>query len=102
MAKNKNENIVNRPALSPETREHNLIAMAMNLAEQQLLDGTASSQVVTHFLKQGSVEHRLEIQKLENENALLKAKVKSLEEQSSTAALVEEALNAFKEYTGEN
>ena len=46
-----------RPALSPEARENQLIDLAVNLAEQQLLDGTASSQVITHFLKLGHVQN---------------------------------------------
>ena len=61
-----------RPALTPEARENQLIALAVDLVEQRLLDGTASSQETTHFLKLGSMRNRLEMEKLEEENRLLK------------------------------
>ena len=63
-----------RPALTPEARENQLIAMAVDLAEKQLLEGTASSQVITHYLKLGSSRDRLEREKLQEENKLLRAK----------------------------
>ena len=62
-----------RPALTPEARENQLIALAIDRAEQQLLDGTASSQVITHYLKLGSSRERLERERLENENKLIRA-----------------------------
>ena len=52
-----------RPALTPEAREDQLIALATNLAEKQLMDGTASSQVITHYLKMGSTKERIERQR---------------------------------------
>ena len=57
-----------RPALSPEARENQLISLAVDLAEKQLQEGTASSQVITHYLKLGSTKERLEKEKLEEEN----------------------------------
>ena len=54
-----------RPALTPEARENQLVSLAINLAEQQLRDGTASSQVITHYLKLGSQKERLEREKLQ-------------------------------------
>ena len=56
-----------RPALTPEARENQLISLAIDLAEQQLRDGTASSQVITHYLKLGSTKEKLEREKLKNE-----------------------------------
>ena len=67
-----------RPALTPEARENQLVSLAINLAEQQLRDGTASSQVITHYLKLGSQKERLEREKLQRENELLKAKTDSI------------------------
>lgn len=90
-----------RPALSPETRENQMIALAVDLAEQQLLDGTASSQVITHFLKLGTTRERLEKEKVENENKLLLAKVKALESQEHNGAMYEAALKAMRAYTGQ-
>lgn len=89
-----------RPAMSPEAREKQLIALAMDRAEEQLLDGTASSQVITHFLKLGSERERMEREKLEEENKLLKAKTKALEDASDTAERYERAIKAFRGYAG--
>lgn len=89
-----------RPALTPEARENQLISLAVDLAEQQLRDGTASSQVVTHYLKLGSVRERLERERLEGENKLLKAKTEALQEQKEYRAVVEEAIKAMRNYSG--
>ena len=88
------------PALTPETRESQLISLATDLAEQQLLDGTASSQVITHFLKLGTTIAKLEKEKLEKENALLRAKTESLESQKRVEELYSNALSAMKKYSG--
>ena len=68
-----------RPALTPEARENQLISLAVDLAERQLLEGTASSQVITHYLKLGSTKERLEKEKLIEENKLLRAKTENLQ-----------------------
>ena len=68
-----------RPALTPESRENQLIALSVDLAEKQLREGTASSQVITHFLKLGSTKNQLELEKIRHENALLEAKTQSLQ-----------------------
>lgn len=89
-----------RPATTPEARENQMIALAVNLAEQQLLDGTASSQVITHYLKLGSTKERLEKEKLEEENKLLRAKTESLESQKRIEELYAQALTSMREYSG--
>lgn len=89
-----------RPALTPEARENQLISMAVDLAEQQIRDGTASSQVITHFLKLGSMRERLERERLEEENKLLRAKTKALEEQKEMKEIYVDALNAMRRYSG--
>ena len=89
-----------RPALTPEARENQLIALAVDLVEQRLLDGTASSQETTHFLKLGSMRNRLEMEKLEEENRLLKAKTESIQSQKKSEELLLEAINAFRSYSG--
>ena len=91
-----------KPALTPEARENQAIALAYSLAEQQLLDGTASSQVITHFLKLASSKERLEREKLENENQLLQAKVEALQSAKKTEELYAEAIKAMKIYSGQN
>lgn len=90
-----------RPAISPESRENQLVSLAMDLVEQRLLDGTASSQETTHFLKLGSMKAQLEKEKLENENELLKAKKESLESAQRTEELYENALRAMRDYSGQ-
>ena len=90
-----------RPALTPEARENQLIALATDLVEQRLLDGTASSQETTYFLKQGSMKTKLEMEKLKEENALLKAKTENLQSQKRVEELYMEALNAMKSYAGQ-
>ena len=67
-----------RPALTPESRENQLVSLAINLAEKQLREGTASSQVITHYLKLGSTQAKLEQEKLKQENELLKAKTETI------------------------
>lgn len=89
-----------RPALTPEARENQLVSLAINLAEQQLRDGTASSQVITHYLKLGSQKERLEREKLQRENELLKAKTDSIASAKRTEELYENALRAMREYSG--
>lgn len=91
-----------RPALTPEARENQLIALAVDRAEQQLLDGTASSQVITHFLKLGSMRERLERERLEEENKLLKAKTENLKSMKRSEELMEMALKAFRSYNGQD
>ena len=89
-----------RPALTPEARENQMIALAVDLAEQQLIDGTASSQVITHFLKLGTEKAKLEQEKLRRENELLKAKTESIESGRRIEELYSEAINAIKQYSG--
>ena len=90
-----------RPALTPEARENQMIALAVNLAEKQLQEGTASSQVITHFLKLGSTKERLEKEKLEEENKLLRAKTENLKSAKKVEELYSEALNAMRRYSGQ-
>lgn len=89
-----------RPALSPEARENQMISLAVNLAEKQLMDGTATSQVITHYLKLGTMKEKLEQQKLEEEIKLQKAKTESIQSQKRLESLYEEAIKSMKEYSG--
>lgn len=90
-----------RPATTPEARENQMISLAVDLAEQQLRDGTASSQVITHFLKMGSTKEKLEREKLEEENKLLKAKTKAYENADEIKELYSKALKAMRNYSGQ-
>lgn len=89
-----------RPALTPEANENQMISMAMDLARQQLQEGTASSQVITHFLKLGTKKAELEKEKLERETELLKAKTESLQSAQRIEELYENAIKAMQRYGG--
>lgn len=88
------------PAITTEGRESQLINLAMMQAEKQLEKGTASSQVITHFLKLGTERARLEREKIEAEVELAKAKVEAIKAQQTSEELYQEAINAFKSYSG--
>lgn len=89
-----------RPALTPEARENQMIALAVDLAEKQLQEGTASSQVITHYLKLGSMREKLERERLEEENKLLRAKTKAIEDQKEMKEIYLDALKAMQRYSG--
>jgi hypothetical protein len=90
-----------RPSATPEGRENQLISLASDLAERQLRDGTASAQVITHYLKLGSTRERLEQARIENENLLLSAKVDQIASTQRIETLYEQALNAMRTYSGQ-
>lgn len=89
-----------RPALTPEARENQLISLAVDLAEQQLRDGTASSQVITHFLKLGTTRAELEKEKIKKENMVLDAKAKAYATGEEMKTMYAEALKAMRNYSG--
>lgn len=89
-----------RPALTPEARENQLISLAVDLAEQQLRDGTASSQVITHYLKLGTTRERLEKELLEREVELKKAKTEAIQSAERIEKLYSEAITAMRNYGG--
>lgn len=88
-----------RPALTPEGRENQLIALATNIAEEQMRNGTASSQIITHYLRLGSTKNELELEKLRRENELLQAKTEALESARTSEELYQKALDALRSYT---
>ena len=90
-----------RPATSPELRENQLVSLAIDLAEKQLLDGTATSQVITHFLKIGSTKEVIEKQILEKQKDLLEAKTEAIKANRNMVELYEDAMNAMKIYKGD-
>ena len=94
----KNEKI--RTALTPEARENQLIYLATDLAEQQLKDGTASSQVITHYLKLGSTKERIEKEILEKQKELISAKTEALQSAKRIEELYTEAISAMRRYSG--
>lgn len=89
-----------RPATSPDEREQQLAGLAYDLAEEQILAGTASSQVITHFLKAGSTRELLERQKIQHENALSEAKKEAMEQAGKMEELYANAIKAMSMYQG--
>lgn len=88
------------PATTLEGREQQLVGLAVDLAEQQLRDGTASSQVITHFLKLGTTNAQLEHEKLVHENELLRAKTEAIQSEKRMEEVYEKAIAAMKSYSG--
>jgi len=97
---NNNGHSRRKPATTPEERELQLADSAYDLAEEQMLAGTASSQVITHFLKVGSSRERLEQERMRHEMELMEVKKEQLEGQKRVEALYGEALEAMRSYSG--
>jgi hypothetical protein len=98
----KQEIVKRPPAITVEAREEQLIALAVNLAEKQLLEGTASSQVITHYLKLGSSKERLEKQLLAEQVKATEAKTEALKSAKRVEELYAGALRAMREYSGQD
>ena len=90
-----------RPALTPEARENQMISLAVDLAEKQLMEGTASSQVITHYLKLGSTKERIEKEILEKQKELISAKTESLQSAKRIEELYTDAISAMRRYSGQ-
>ena len=90
------------PATTPEARENQMISLAVELAEQQMRDGTASSQVITHYLKLGTTREKLEQEKIARENEFLRIKAESAVSSARSEELMERALKAFRGYSGQD
>ena len=90
------------PVLTPEARENQLISLAMDLVEQRLRNGTASSQETVHFLKLGSSKEKLEQQILAEQKKLVVAKTSAIESQERIDELYANAIKAMRTYSGQS
>ncbi len=88
------------PARTPEERENQLVSLAFDRAEQQLREGTASAQVITHFLKLGTIKNEIELEKLRQENELLAAKTSAIKSQENMEKIYADAIKAMQKYRG--
>ena len=88
------------PATTPEARENQLISLAVDLAEKQLSDGTASSQVISHYLKLGSTKERIEKEILIQQRELIQAKTEAIKSAKRSEELYSKALDAMRSYSG--
>lgn len=102
MARQRTGRTQRRPATSPESRELELSSAAYDLAEEQISSGTASSQVITHFLKMGSSRERLEQERMRHEVELMQVKKEQLEGQKKIEELYGNALAAMRGYSGQD
>lgn len=90
-----------QPAYTEDGRERQVVSAAIDLAEKQIREGTASAQVITHYLKLGSTRERLEQERLRGENELLKAKVDSMASAKRVEELYDDAIKAMRAYSGQ-
>lgn len=90
------------PAMDPTMREQQLIALAIDRAEEKLLDGTASNQLILHFLKLGTEREKLEREKLESENELLRAKTNAIESDKNLDGLYRDVIASIMSYRGDD
>ena len=88
------------PATTPEARENQLISLAYDLVEKRLLNGTATSQETTHFLKRGTVKEKIEQEILEQQKELIKAKTEAIQSSKRVEELYVNALNAMRTCSG--
>jgi uncharacterized protein YcaQ len=88
------------PATTPEARENQMISLAVDLAEKQLIEGTASSQVISHYLKLGSTKERIEKEILQEQKKLITAKTEAIQSAKRVEELYKNAMDAFRSYSG--
>lgn len=89
-----------RPAITPEARENQMISLAMDLVQQRLIDGTATSQETTHFLKLATAKYRLEKENLELQKELTLAKTDAMRSAKKVEELYDDAIKAMRRYSG--
>ena len=100
--KTSKQTLKSRPGLTPESRENQLISLAIDLAEKQLREGSASSQVISHFLKLGSTTNMLEKETLKKNLDLITAKTEAIKSGKVIEELYTNALEAMRKYSGNN
>lgn len=94
------EPVTYRPSITPEAQENHMITLAVNLAEKQLRDGTASAQVITHYLKLGSSKERAERELLSKQTELAAAKAESIRSTKRSDEMYDRVIAAMRSYSG--
>ena len=89
-----------KPAILPEARENQLINLAINLAEEKLRNGTASSQIITTLLNHATTKYQLENEKLRSDLRVADAKIKAMQSSEDTKDMYQKAIKAFRSYQG--
>lgn len=90
-----------RPALTPEALDNQMISLTYDLVKQRLVDGTASSQETTHFLKLATTKVKLENKLLEAQTAVAMAKKDAIQSQQRSEEMFRDAMRAFRRYSGQ-
>jgi Na+-translocating ferredoxin:NAD+ oxidoreductase RnfG subunit len=89
-----------RKAITPEERENQLCALAVNLVEKRLQEGTASSAEILHYLKRASTKERLEEEILREQKKLVQAKTENLEYEKQREQDYAKVIEAIRTYSG--
>lgn len=89
------------PASSPRTRENQIVNLAYDEAERRIKDGTATSQLLTFFLKLGTMREQMELEKMRSDLRLSEAKIKQIDDQKDIKELYQKAIEAQKRYRGD-
>lgn len=92
--------IYDPPAMNVEDRYDQLIAQALDLAEERIRDKSASNQLIAEIMRYGTTKERLQKEKLRRENEVLRVKAEAMEAQKQSGEMYEEAIRAMKSYTG--
>lgn len=97
------EKATTKPSQDPKRREQQLSRLAIDLAEEKLRDGTASSQLIVHFLKLEANREReqKELEILEKQKELVTAKAEAYRSASNSEELYAKAMEAIRDYRGE-
>lgn len=90
------------PAMSVEANDNEMISLANKCAREQLRNGTASSQIICHYLKQGSERERLAVEQARADLELTRAKTKAIESSERIESMFAKALSAFSDYRGDS
>lgn len=88
------------PAYTREARQQQMIAKAERLAEKKLEDGTASPQIIVHYLRLATAKEEKELQILEEKKKLMEAKTEAIQSAARIESLYEEAVKMFRKYSG--
>lgn len=96
------DNNRSRPAFSPEAQNNKLIALAVNQIEEQLRNGTASSQILAIYAKMAVSQEKEKLEKelLEAKVALAKAKTEALAAEARQEELYAQAIRSMRIYQG--
>ena len=89
-----------RPALTPDAREKQIVSAAYDLAEERILNGTASAQEIVYFLKVGSMREKMERERMAEDIKLSRAKTEAIESEKENKVLYEQAIAAMRNYAG--